>query len=518
DSRVYWGKNFLTVNVDNGDQPVNIDIRPGKYNATQLAAEVERAINEAYGDDNKIQIVQNVDDLLNINLFKLNQDGSSSGLNTAITVDLLEASYVSQVDNITLSGASPDFTREQFLAHAQAKINQALNEYAVDTTDSVTNAATLGVSTDLFARSRGTTMPAIFEKTQIVNFDHTTSSLDSGSVTGESLQKVEKSLVYSTYANRPSLSVYDNKQAVDTTGAGGNTIIYNATENTMRVYFQQNEKIRIAGNFTNASELTNSTMVNGREFTINNVSSNFIEINTTGLDFPDDNFSLAETDLFVLSDESTDVEAFFEGESNVYEGADVNFNSQRIVLRETGSEGKHHYTNSNISSLNKIDTINGPVATGLADGVYTITAANITNTTGSGGEASVEITIAGGSATAAVLSGGRGYAAGDQLTIPGNLLGGASPADDLTVTVGAVSASNEGVFSDYQGQFSLSQTIGTTVTDSLEVLGITSGGVETVTTTTDWVDEKNPPIKVTYDAVNQRLQFTVERNILGTGT
>ncbi|MGB0208316.1 MAG: flagellar hook-basal body complex protein, partial [Candidatus Puniceispirillaceae bacterium] len=37
-------------------------------------------------------------------------------------------------------------------------------------------------------------------------------------------------------------------------------------------------------------------------------------------------------------------------------------------------------------------------------------------------------------------------------------------------------------------------------------------------TTTDWVDEKNPPIKVQYDAVNQRLQYTVERNILGTGT
>ena len=39
-----------------------------------------------------------------------------------------------------------------------------------------------------------------------------------------------------------------------------------------------------------------------------------------------------------------------------------------------------------------------------------------------------------------------------------------------------------------------------------------------VTTTTDWVDEKNPPVQVKYDAVNQRLQFTVERNILGTGT
>ena len=57
-------------------------------------------------------------------------------------------------------------------------------------------------------------------------------------------------------------------------------------------------------------------MINGREFTINNVNSgatlndNFIEINTTGLDFPDDDFSLAETDLFVMSGESTTVEAF----------------------------------------------------------------------------------------------------------------------------------------------------------------------------------------------------------------
>ena len=55
--------------------------------------------------------------------------------------------------------------------------------------------------------------------------------------------------------------------------------------------------------------------------------------------------------------------------------------------------------------------------------------------------------------------------------------------------------------------------------------GLVSNVVLTVTklndvtqTTTDWVDEKNPPIKVQYDAVNQRLEYTVERNILGTGT
>ena len=34
----------------------------------------------------------------------------------------------------------------------------------------------------------------------------------------------------------------------------------------------------------------------------------------------------------------------------------------------------------------------------------------------------------------------------------------------------------------------------------------------------DWVDEKNPPVKVGYDAINQRLKFEVDRTVLGSGT
>ena len=34
-------------------------------------------------------------------------------------------------EGIVLTGASPDFTREQFLAHTQARLNDSLNEYAV---------------------------------------------------------------------------------------------------------------------------------------------------------------------------------------------------------------------------------------------------------------------------------------------------------------------------------------------------------------------------------------------------
>jgi len=448
DSRVYWGTNFLTVNVDDGDQPVNIDIRPGKYNATQLAAEVERAINEAYRDDSKIQIVQNVDDTLNINLFKLNQDGSSTGLTTPIEVDLLASSFVSEVDNITLSGASPDFTREQFLAHSQARMNESLNRYAVDANDDLANASALGVSTDLFARSRGTTMPAIFEKTQVVSFDHSTSNATSATdLNNASITKDEKYLVYSMYANRPSLSVYDEQQQVATSGAGTKSVIYDSNQNTLRIFFANssamggftaNEKIRLGGNFTTASELADSEIINGREYTINNVNSgsnaadNYIEINTTGLDFPDDDFSLAETNLFVMSGESETVEAFFEGAENVFDGSTDNFNSKRVVLREMSAAGKHFYTNKQI-----------------------VTA----------------------------------------------------------------SSSNDGIFSNFQDEFNLAQTVAGSSMDSLRVLGLENvNSASTFTTTTDWVDEKNPPVKVKYDSVNQRLQFTVERNILGTGT
>ena len=544
DSRVYWGKNFLTVNVDNGDQPVNIDIRPGKYNATQLAAEVERAINEAYGDDSKIQIVQNVDDTLNINLFKLNQDGSSTGLTTPIEVDLLAASFVSDVENITLSGASPDFTREQFLAHTQARINDALNRYAVDATDTIDNASALGVTTDLFARSRGDEMEAVFEKTQIIKFDHTTSNAtNTAGITGASLTNNEKYMVYSMYSNRPSLSVYDSQQQVATTGAGTNSVIYNSNQNTLRVYFNNtstpaqtsalmggfaaNNKIRLAGDFTVAAELADAEIINGREFTINNVASgetagaNYIEINTTGLDFPDDDFNLSETDLYVMSDESETVEAFFEGAENVYDGATDNFNSQRVVLREKSSDGKHFYTNKQINDLDKVDTVT-PVTgtfTPPADGgPYTISASNMTYA-GTGNELELTVTITAGVPTVTISNAGRGYTAGETITIPGGLIGGVNVTNDLDVNLATVSASAKGIFSDYQAEFTLTQAVGTNPTmDSLEVLGITDGTNSVVGTTTDWVDEKNPPIQVKYDSVNQRLQFTVERNILGTGT
>ena len=130
DSDVFWGKDFLLVNVDDSDAPVSIDLRPGKYNAEQLAAEVERAINEAYGDDKKIQLYQNVDDILTLDFFKLNTtDGTSEGLNEAIEIDLLQDSYVTEFSGIDPEGSSPDFTRSEFLTHVQERINEELDKF-----------------------------------------------------------------------------------------------------------------------------------------------------------------------------------------------------------------------------------------------------------------------------------------------------------------------------------------------------------------------------------------------------
>ena len=520
DSRVYWGKNFLTVNVDNGDVPVNIDLRPGKYNATQLAAEVERAINTAYGDDSKIQVVQNVDDTLSINLFKLNADGSSTGLTTAVSVDLLADSYVSTVEGITLTGASPDFTREQFLAHSQARINAALNDYAVDASnDTIDGASSLGVSNQLFARAVGTKMDGILTKTQIVNLKHVTSSNSTPATTTTSV--ADRYMVYSYQGERPSLSVYDNKTRVNTSGT---TVSFDATQNTMTINFASapsnisiNEKIRIAGEFQTA-DATAASHINGREFTVNNVSGSSITINTTGLSFPDDSFTLTETDIYVMSDESESVEAFFEGASNVYEGAAVNFSSEKIVIREIGDANKHAYTNKQINDLGLLTSVAVGGGFGVtANGSSTGLSQSGTSGSGSGARFTVVANAAGnGVASVTVTTQGSGYKVGDTITIAGSgLAGGASPADDITLTV----TSAGGILQVADAQFTINQTISGATVGSLDVLGLqTSAGASDLSTTTDWVDEKAPALKVNYNENTQQLEFRVDRTVLGTGT
>ena len=381
-SDVYWGTNFMTINVDNSDQPVNIDIRPGSYNATQLATEIQRSINAAYGDDKKIQIVQNVDDTLTIDLLKLNADGTSTGLTTAVSVDLLGSSFVSTREGIVLTGASPDFTREQFLAHTQARLNASLNEYAVTAaTDVVDKAAALGVDNSLFYRASGKEIGTILDQNQVFSFNHNQakSGSNTASNTNTELQAngaiaTERYLTYSYHGKTPQLNVYDTQTAMDNnpaaaTANAGQAVVYDQSENTVRFHFgttnpplSANSKIRVMGKFYDTTaDTTNGDFVNGREFTVASVGSEsvggalnyYVECSTAGMNFPDSDFSLAlttggDTDnqARVYSSESSSVEAYFEGAQNVYKGATENFSNKKIVVREIGNSTKHDYTNA----------------------------------------------------------------------------------------------------------------------------------------------------------------------------
>ena len=86
-----------------------------------------------------------------------------------------------------------------------------------------------------------------------------------------------------------------------------------------RVVLASGDKIRIAGSQASAdidpadTDITKFDFLNGREFTVSSVnttaSREFILVNTTGLTFPDDAFSLKSKEFTVLSDPSTKVEA-----------------------------------------------------------------------------------------------------------------------------------------------------------------------------------------------------------------
>jgi flagellar hook protein FlgE len=437
DSDLFWGKDFLLVNVDDGDAPVSINIRPGKYNAEQLAAEVERAINDAYGDDRKIQLLQNVDDRITIDLFRAGPDGSQQGLSITgqgpIEIDLLQPSAVSELVGIDVEGASPDFTREEFLAHAQLRINDALDSYIYDGNDVGAGATALGVDGRLFVRTVGEVIAAPPTETEVIEITHTVD------VEGGGTDDSSKYLAYSYFGKRPTLAVYDNMAAlakVDANGAlvtngAGTMLTYDNTQNTLTVHVPADyetgaSSIRLVG--ANVGE-NFENYLNGRELRVfdtelvkddqNAVIYKRLRIDTSGLNLPDTGFSVAANDgVSILYEPSDTLEAFFEGSENGLDDVFTTFNSKKVVIREIGDAARRSKDEQSISDTAAV---------------------------------SAAITV------------------GDPL-LTGN-------------------------------------------PDVIDALGLT-----TTASRVAWVDEKNPPIKIGYDSINQTLKFIADRTVLGTGT
>ncbi|MDB3927843.1 flagellar hook-basal body complex protein [Paracoccaceae bacterium] len=733
---IYWGKDFLAVSVDNADTPVSIDLRPGQYNAQDLAAEVERAINAAYGDDRKLQVRSNVDDKLTIDLFSLGATGALSGLSTPISVDLLQESYVTQQRGIDVEGASPDFLNDEFLAHSQLLINKEMNN-RIDTIP--------GASANQFARAISDPIVNIQEKTEVFKFDYThreitmsslnvsdpgfsvsfsegkisvngTASLatatdvsfqigtagdmrsitasipgpsgnplvyqtagqiaghikaamdvalepvqmgvatqtkladgtpeesyavefdsqtetftvtgggndvsegtlqfilntsvaamdinvtiaeddtaediagkietaiaaewgqlntlgiapfddPTGDTSGATLQlsgvnnaipfhakddsiatattgsivvgRTEpRFMMHSFFGEKPALTVYDKqteiRSGVDITyQANNNILLLPIGENHPDVSYYEGraeQKIMLAGTFSGQGNV-----LNGRELKIDSVADGFVRINTSGMGFPEADFEITATNAFILSDESDNVEAFFEGAGIAPEGSAINFNNKRIVLREKPEVG-HGYSDDDIKALTALnirdfsatDTSNG---TDVSDITFSFNGATMGNSIG------LTVDWEGTTTNATTVQFKIDSLFGDDINVDVDIAGGDTTSATLAASIkNALDAAGHGSITDGNDTYTLSlsnntlmwshtQTsiftnIDTQIDTTNRLQTLTDFGLTTLSTniSDNWVDELDPPVTIEYDNFNQAFKFGVNHTQIGPGT
>ena len=559
-SDVYWGKDFLLINVDDSDQPVSIDLNPGFYNAEQLAAEVERAVNVAYGDDRKFQIEQNVDDTITIDFQRVGADGTESQLAAPIAVKLLGAngsSYVSDLigaadSKFSITSTSPDFTKEQFLAHSQARINETLNEYGRGATDP------LAISALKFAKSKGEKINSVYEYTQVVELQRTDDATD------------KHFMVHSYFNKRPSLSVFTELEPVVAGPADAvgdtNLLEYDATNNRIRLFvndvtnFETQRSITLAGDHKFGTARPD---LNGRSFTINSVTTytandagydanygnkGYIDIGTSGLAVSDSDFKVKSADatVFALTSAAASepkVEAFFEGAHAVYEGAEEQYSSGKIIIREKQGATADTSKGAFVAVDKKIDNATGN-ANLANDNLSLLGLQNLHHRVVLKEPASIaagktwQLTLTTGGVdtvieTAANVGGANGTGTAGDVFAALNAKAADFTAAGYSITYDA--ASNPKSFTinrDDMRDFSVkkSDAGNNPTTEALDVSITGKDGTFAALTTTavtstvlekssvDWVDEKNPPVRVGYDAVYQRLSFEVDRTVLGSGT
>jgi len=136
----YWGKDMFTVSVD-GSEPQSISINAGEYTGTQLAAELTRAVNSKFSGEKYFRVVDTYrrdggnivpgNDIIQLNLSKLGEDGSSIPLPEPIEIDLLGlggSEGTAQVDHNPQGDNSQQLTRGELVSLAQTKLNDALNK------------------------------------------------------------------------------------------------------------------------------------------------------------------------------------------------------------------------------------------------------------------------------------------------------------------------------------------------------------------------------------------------------
>ena len=470
----YWGKDFLTVRVDDTTGSAgfkSIDIRPGSYTAATLASEVQRAINAGLGDDSKLSIDPVTDGSFSIQFNQLDNNDELQTL-TAIKVDLMQDSFITEdlfaatngIENV----ASPNFTREEFLAHSQLQINDALNRAAVSADGSTNNSSTYGVSSSLFARATGSKLTGAIKETEVLSFNYkqpATDLTDENSISDET-----KFLLHSYYNSSPTLNIFE--KSLDVKAVGGNTMVQDAS-GTLKVYVNDPDatistttfptEVYLAGEFDTTTSTVNNLKYNGAKFSVSSAGTD--ANGNTFLNLKSDStaaINITDTKIKVLHTTSKDVSAYFEGGTGIFDNQTEHFGSNRIVLKELN---KHAYLNKDAKQANT-----------LLNGAISNSATTLTVDTTTGFPASGTLLIG----TEEMTYTGKTATTFTGITRNSNSVGAAAALDDATVTLASFS---DDIFSGFTDKLR-----NTYAADKVESTAPAAGGTLTVGSTEGFPD------------------------------
>ena len=194
------------------EEVVHLSIASVNFNINLSAHLVKLSI----GDDRMIQLTDDVDEKFTIDFMTDAGDGTTEGLSTPLTIDLHSASFMA-----TEAEVKAGLVLDDFLTHAQLKINETLNARIQDSAnawDVNTTAAgsdELNVSGRMFHKLVGaanTTPTVMPTKYDVITFNHQNpQSTDDPDVDGILARDVERYLAYSNVDNTPEVAVYDKK-------------------------------------------------------------------------------------------------------------------------------------------------------------------------------------------------------------------------------------------------------------------------------------------------------------------
>ena len=356
----FWGKDFLLVDVDSSG-PVSVDIPPGTYNGVQLAAAVENALRDGFGDDKKVQLTDDIDNVFTLDLKKNSGDGKSTGLITPIAVDMHTPSIVES--NVTT--IKEGLTLDKFLVHAQMLMTDALNKYSHAATGEGadgTKAAELGVEGRLFKRTVGSAIAnnAIPTAYDVITVAHKNDDITpTGGAAGDA---VNRFIAYSNVANVPDVTTYDamNSAAkaaysVDADGRLNVTLPTGDLPAAPEVFRFQPVNAADVPSTAFISQV-GSGEVGVKSATVVGLNTVYVLDHIVTGTVVADVVAGGEANPFrILAKPSAFLESYFESTKDIVEGVDEIYYSNKIVVREIKDAAKRESGDATTAAANSIN-------------------------------------------------------------------------------------------------------------------------------------------------------------------